>query len=205
MAPKIDIDESLKNAFDIVRTTFSEFGALMLDFEAELKELDSNLFSVHTGNGIVTDASKSLKHAESWVYPFIARYYTFGGEEISNIYAAAGMVHKDSNKLPIKPKFIMGVISNKSSIKKYKSWWLSSMYSSEITKLTEKYSLEDGNENYKWFNTTPNKNDGHWNENWYEEGFYSVINLTEIKNRNTVEKLAKDLNKFYSHVKKRKS
>lgn len=196
-----NLDEKIKDAFAIVRKTFNEFGTMMLDFEAELKKRDSKLQPAHTGNGIATEASKNLKNGDRWIHPFIARYYSFGGKEITNWYTAAGMVHQDHDNSPIEPKFIMGVILKTEPKERYKSWWLSSMYSSNIKKSTDEYAFENGINDCKWYVTIPDKGDENFGDHWYDKGFYCSKNLTEISNWEEVAKLANELNNFFSHVK----
>jgi len=186
-------EENLKNAFQVVRETFIELGQLMQDFEAELDGLES----LHTGNEIGTEISKSLKLSHNWLFRYVARYYGVTTDDSNrNWYAGASMIYFVQNEEPIVPTLIIGVLrTSRPEQKPFPYWWVSSLYRAE----EEREVSYIGN---NWYKVKPVTDKIKNSEKWYDEGYYYSIKLTDIKNKQIVTKLAKELSNKFTELSK---
>lgn len=192
-------EENLKNAFAVVRQVFTELGPLINDFEAEI----DGLKPLHTGNEIGTELSKSLNHSDRWLFKYIARYYAENlKEKKRKWYAGCSVIHFGRNNKAIVPRFLIGVIKKVKPIKKeYHYWWLSSMYRSDVAAI-DSDEFNGQIDDHNWYKIKSNTTGEKESEMWYDEGYLYSVKLTDIKDKQDVTKLAKELSNKFAELKK---
>jgi hypothetical protein len=194
-------DETLKNAFHIVRQTHIELASLYKDFEAEiLSNKEIKIISAQKGNEVGTKNSLSIQKPDYWLYPFTSRYFVEAEvERPSRWYLGISMIHYNiSENTPIEPRILIGIANKKHPYaKEFEKWWLVSMFESNYgreifedkeanftqVKGAKPFKLKDGT----WYKVIPELRD---QSIWYDVGYLYSKRLTEIRNREDVKGLS---------------
>jgi hypothetical protein len=209
----MDKDETLKNAFNLVRQTHIELASLYKDLEAVME--NAGFISAHSKREIGTERRLSLDSPDYWLYPFTSRFFVeVNCMRPANRYLGISMIHYNrSEDKPIIPRMLIGIAyRNQPYYKEFKDWWLVSMYESEWGKEIKEghkngeliANLDDGEsyqfEDEEWFKIIPKLGEGKGSEWWYDHGYIYSKRLTEIRNREDVKGLADTLINKYGEV-----
>jgi len=180
-------DADIREANDFLVTVYDETARLFLDIMGLLKK--EKFKTTQTDSSMHTSTSRSLSYPKWWVPQFCTIYFSKKDHDKTKCQLGINVTFFQDDNIAIEPVFSFGKfvnLKNKNSLHYITISTKDYISKSEDTDLDKIHNL-----NYKFSKAIKSNN------KFYDECYFSVMPLSDVKSLDIVQKIISDLLKLH--------